>query len=90
MAPYQKFGNFLVNTPCRKINKLCIVFHTSLGHPCGVCNNMVGRPSRHIFDKLDKTFASLWLSYGCSRAKVKISHRVTPNAHTSLFVVNLP
>lgn len=28
--------------------------------------------------------------YGCSLHRVKISHSVTPNAHTSLAVVNFP
>ena len=63
---------------------------TSLGHPWGVCSRIVGRPSLHMLEREDKTLASLWLSYGCSLAKVRISHKTVPNAQTSLLVVNLP
>ena len=36
------------------------------------------------------TCSSLSWEYGCSWQKVSISHTVTPKAHTSLAVVNLP
>lgn len=36
------------------------------------------------------TCSSVNWAYGCSLHKVRISHRVTPNAHTSLAMVNLP
>lgn len=36
------------------------------------------------------TCSSVNWAYGCSLHRVRISHRVTPNAHTSLAMVNLP
>ena len=68
----------------------CMRSRTSRGHPWGVDRKMVGLPSRHIFERLDSILASLWLSWGCSRAKVRISQRVTPNDQTSVLVVNFP
>lgn len=39
---------------------------------------------------LSITCSSVRFEYGCSLQTLNISHRVTPNAHTSLAVVNLP
>ena len=47
-------------------------------------------PAEYRLDRFAMTFSSEDDSYGCSLAKVRTSHIVTPNDHTSLFVVNLP
>lgn len=56
----------------------CTLFHTC--RPWSLKNSPV----------FSITCSSDSWEYGCSWQKVKVSHSVTPNAHTSLAVVNFP
>ena len=63
-----------------------MILYTSGGHAAGFASNL----------RLVPLIASLMTSwsdmsaYGCSFTRVKTSHMVTPNAHTSDFCENLP